>query len=563
MSKATLFYLPYFKTGYPNSKLFTYLSGTDTPYPVYKDTTGLEHTNPVIMDNKGENIIYIDADVEYRYVLVDENDVVIYDMDNIAQLNGEPGPKTTIKGETGAKGKRGDQGQSGDPGPKGFTGDKGDKGLDYLNRIEVSTSGDYIIPIGTEYVYITASAGGGAGASWSNYFFVIKYKDDKRSQYSVKPQAKREGETSALTTTNSLYFDYVKYQSFVFFPGSGFSGQSKYRYRVELNKDIENTINVSIGGGGKLIDGSLNGGNGGNTIISVNGNQVLFLQGGIGGENKFPINSSNVPLIPIDGKPIQLNRGFENGMAIFQHSTNTTLSITTPTANQANFSYNTYYKQKHSTLGYIEKGVAVSVWIPFISVAKNTMTGKGYYTNELKQSYGDNNIFGNNFSYYSIQNNSTTTTAISLKTAIKTGINNTGWGAGGAISYMIRMYNSVPSDIMKGMIPGQSLNSSTFVDLTKTDVKNSIRNYMRNFTLSDSFEPGVTEIPEIDDQTGVWNIYDTVRASYEANTSYMMYKGVGFYENLNTVWATTRDDCKGGEGVPGFAIIEFGSIFEH
>lgn len=73
-------------------KLYTYLSGTTTPYPTYTTAAGdVEHTNPIILDSRGEASIYLDQTVQYRYDLYDANDEPVWDAP-IDQINPLPDP---------------------------------------------------------------------------------------------------------------------------------------------------------------------------------------------------------------------------------------------------------------------------------------------------------------------------------------------------------------------------------------------------------------------------------------------------------------------------------------
>lgn len=61
-------------------KLYTYLSGTTTPYPTYTTAAAdVEHTNPIILDSRGEATVYLDQAVQYRYDLYDANDEPVWD----------------------------------------------------------------------------------------------------------------------------------------------------------------------------------------------------------------------------------------------------------------------------------------------------------------------------------------------------------------------------------------------------------------------------------------------------------------------------------------------------
>lgn len=65
----------------PGAKLYTYLSGTSTPHPVYNNAdlaVGHEHTNPVIADSEGVlPVIYLDTS-SYRFVVTDSAGATIF-----------------------------------------------------------------------------------------------------------------------------------------------------------------------------------------------------------------------------------------------------------------------------------------------------------------------------------------------------------------------------------------------------------------------------------------------------------------------------------------------------
>lgn len=50
--------------------LYSYLSGTDTPTPLYTDAGGLStHTNPVVLDTDGSKTLWMDESLSYKFVL--------------------------------------------------------------------------------------------------------------------------------------------------------------------------------------------------------------------------------------------------------------------------------------------------------------------------------------------------------------------------------------------------------------------------------------------------------------------------------------------------------------
>lgn len=64
-------------------KLATLAAGTETPQPVYQDPAGtVPHTNPVILDSRGE-VTYFVTDAPYKFRLLTPTNVEIYTVDNI------------------------------------------------------------------------------------------------------------------------------------------------------------------------------------------------------------------------------------------------------------------------------------------------------------------------------------------------------------------------------------------------------------------------------------------------------------------------------------------------
>ena len=79
-------------TGFDNSGnivsgglLHTYLAGTTTDTPTYttNDTTGVQHSNPVVMDSAGRAVIFLDPAVSYKFVFATAADVTLWTSDNI------------------------------------------------------------------------------------------------------------------------------------------------------------------------------------------------------------------------------------------------------------------------------------------------------------------------------------------------------------------------------------------------------------------------------------------------------------------------------------------------
>jgi hypothetical protein len=65
-------------------KLYTYAAGTSTAQATYTDSTGnTANTNPVILNSRGEANVWISTS-QYKYVLKDSTDVLIWTVDNIS-----------------------------------------------------------------------------------------------------------------------------------------------------------------------------------------------------------------------------------------------------------------------------------------------------------------------------------------------------------------------------------------------------------------------------------------------------------------------------------------------
>lgn len=69
-------------------KLYTYAAGTSTAQATYTDSTGnTANTNPVILNSRGEASVWIGTS-QYKYVLKDSTDVLIWTVDNIFSGSG-------------------------------------------------------------------------------------------------------------------------------------------------------------------------------------------------------------------------------------------------------------------------------------------------------------------------------------------------------------------------------------------------------------------------------------------------------------------------------------------
>lgn len=80
-------------------KVHTYAAGTSTPLATYKDASGTENTNPIILDANGVADIWVGA-LAYKFVITDANDVPIKTIDDVSHISN--GSVTTAKIANGA-----------------------------------------------------------------------------------------------------------------------------------------------------------------------------------------------------------------------------------------------------------------------------------------------------------------------------------------------------------------------------------------------------------------------------------------------------------------------------
>lgn len=76
-------------TTYPNARLSTYVAGTSTPLSVYTSAAlDVAHSNPVVAASTGIFApIYIGSSSSYKFVLADEDSVILRTADNIQSAN--------------------------------------------------------------------------------------------------------------------------------------------------------------------------------------------------------------------------------------------------------------------------------------------------------------------------------------------------------------------------------------------------------------------------------------------------------------------------------------------
>lgn len=145
-------------------KLYTYLSGTNTPATTYKDSAMLTaNTNPVILDAAGEAYVLLDLTLAYRLELRTADNAQVYVIDGVMGDRGvsTPGPQGP-QGATGPQGDTGPQGPQGATGPQGPQGATGPQGPQGETGLGVPTGGSQ-----GQLVQKTAS-----GTQWTPYLIV-------------------------------------------------------------------------------------------------------------------------------------------------------------------------------------------------------------------------------------------------------------------------------------------------------------------------------------------------------------------------------------------------------
>ena len=65
-------------------KLYSYVAGTSTPASTYTDESGATpNTNPVILDGSGRADVWLSASTNYKFVLYDSDDNLIWSVDDV------------------------------------------------------------------------------------------------------------------------------------------------------------------------------------------------------------------------------------------------------------------------------------------------------------------------------------------------------------------------------------------------------------------------------------------------------------------------------------------------
>lgn len=84
-------------------KLYTYAANTTTPQATYTNRAGsVANANPIILDARGEAVIYLSPGVVYDYVLKDASDVTIWTREDVIADAGDSNAVTFLQEGTGA-----------------------------------------------------------------------------------------------------------------------------------------------------------------------------------------------------------------------------------------------------------------------------------------------------------------------------------------------------------------------------------------------------------------------------------------------------------------------------
>jgi hypothetical protein len=72
-----------------NGTLTTYLTGTTTPSTTWQDAElTIANTNPIVLDARGECVVWLDSGVTYRFVLKNAQGVTLWTQDDISGVLG-------------------------------------------------------------------------------------------------------------------------------------------------------------------------------------------------------------------------------------------------------------------------------------------------------------------------------------------------------------------------------------------------------------------------------------------------------------------------------------------
>lgn len=73
-------------------KLYTYKAGTSTPATTYRNKNGTElNENPITLNERGECVCFLEEGMDYKFVLKDKLDAVIWEQDDVSVPEGNGG----------------------------------------------------------------------------------------------------------------------------------------------------------------------------------------------------------------------------------------------------------------------------------------------------------------------------------------------------------------------------------------------------------------------------------------------------------------------------------------
>ena len=104
--------------------------------------------------------------------------------------------------------------------------------------------------------------------------------------------------------------------------------------------------------------------------------------------------------------------------------------------------------------------------------------------------------------------------------------------------------------------------SDTIVFYNKTFSKTVFINYLNNFMMPDSYEPGTLKVPTLtgdDDNPDVWDVVENAETLLK-NQKTKVIDGPAFYNFGNLAHGQYNNNLTGGAGANGYCLIEYGVI---
>lgn len=593
---STKFYDSIMQSPYKNGFIRSY-DKDGNEYPLYNaDGTAKEY--PAQLDEFGNIQAYFDKDITYSIVYFDENGIEKETFQDIQMLQGKAGvddgtPEPNPDDYHPPKGFPGLQGDSviGPPASDEEVAlHKGNKGVPPYNKIIAQSNVQYNIPIGVDAIYLTASAGGGSAGNWSKFLLMLPTKDiNNISEYQETVGVRING--NSYDANNKQIWEGLSLQMISMSPGSGKPGDSCFRFKVPISDTTKShTVNVFVGSGGASNDPnvSLNGNKGNDTTVYLDDELVLTLKGGLAGENSFPVSQSDANTkIENFKKGFYQNFGHDSSFLIWQNVYN---DVSKKAGNWEPvsyiedyvylFGYKTQYKKKSGSI-YVLQDVDQSyksMYYDFKINSNNYIWYTVMYNDDFWK--GGKNLFGEYYQRFStadsinIDGNSTYIgngrmqgMVNSVKSALPDG---SGSGAGGDVFYgffsngKTQGWNSTAATTPANytFYSDNPRTSDTIVLYNKNYSKSVFINYLNNFMMPDSYEPGTMTVPGLagdDNDPNVWDVVDNVELLLK-NQKTLVIDGPAFHDFGNLTHGQYGNNIAGGAGANGYCIIEFGVI---